>query len=230
LTTTFVLIHGAGGSSWSWHLVERELIQLGHEVVAVDLPCDDDSAGLAEYTDAVVTAIGDRRGDLVLVAHSMAGFTAPLVAARIPVQLIVLVAAMVPRPGEAPGDWWDNTGWPAAREELRRRVGGDDSPEDMFLHDVDADLAAVANERARPQSGTPFEAPWPLAAWPNVPTRFVLCTEDRFFPADFLRSVVLDRLGVVPDELGAGHLPMLADPEGLVDLLEQLRSEHQRSA
>ncbi|MGW2183777.1 hypothetical protein ACWCXX_38435 [Streptomyces sp. NPDC001732] len=41
----------------------------GHDVVAVDLPCDDDSAGLAEYADTVVDAIGERT-NLILVAHS----------------------------------------------------------------------------------------------------------------------------------------------------------------
>ena len=106
----YVLLHGAGSDSRYWHLVAPELRARGHDVVAPDLPCDDDSAGLAEYADAVVDAIGDRR-DLVLVAQSMAGFTAPLVCVPVPVRLLVLVAAMVPVPGESPGDWWANTGW-----------------------------------------------------------------------------------------------------------------------
>ena len=61
---TFVLIHGAADSAWYWHLVEPELLEGGHDVVTMDLPCDDDSAGLPEYADTVVGAIGDRR-DLV---------------------------------------------------------------------------------------------------------------------------------------------------------------------
>ena len=73
---TYVLIHGAGSDSWYWHLVAPELAAWGHAVVAPDLPADDDSAGLAEYTDVVVEAIGDRR-DLIVVAQSMGGFTAP---------------------------------------------------------------------------------------------------------------------------------------------------------
>src|SRR5437016_1045393 len=100
---TYVLIHGAGSDAWYWHRVVPLLRARGHDVVAPDLPCDDDSAGLAEYTDAVVDAVGDRR-DLVVVAQSMAGFTAPLVCGRLRVGLLVLVAAMVPLPGEAPGD------------------------------------------------------------------------------------------------------------------------------
>ncbi len=54
--TTYVLIPGAGGVAWYWHLLEAELRERGHEAVAVDLPADDDSAGLSEYADAVVAA------------------------------------------------------------------------------------------------------------------------------------------------------------------------------
>src|SRR4051812_8172811 len=110
----YVLLHGAGSDSWYWHLVAPELEALGHGVVAPDLPSGDDSAGLAEYTDVVVSAIGDRT-DLVLVAQSMGGFTAPLVCERVPVSLMILVAAMVPLPGELPGEWWANTGHAEAR-------------------------------------------------------------------------------------------------------------------
>jgi pimeloyl-ACP methyl ester carboxylesterase len=86
----------------------------GHDVVAVDLPAADDAAGLAEYPDAVVEAIGDRT-DLVLVAQSLGGFTAPLVCDRTSVELLVLLNAMVPLPGETAGDWWSDTGQAEAR-------------------------------------------------------------------------------------------------------------------
>jgi len=120
--STFVLIHGAGSDSWYWHLVGPELQARGHDVVAPDLPCGDDSAGLAEYTDTVVDAIGNRT-DLVVVAQSMAGFTAPLVCDRVPVSMMILVAAMVPLPGESPGDWWANTGYDQAKAENDAREG-----------------------------------------------------------------------------------------------------------
>src|SRR5215211_5075603 len=107
---TFVLIPGAGSDAWYWHLVVPELERRGHEALAVDLPCDDDRAGLTEYTDSVCAQLGARRDGLVLVAQSMAGFTAPLVCSRVAVELLVLLAAMVPRPGEAPKDWWAATG------------------------------------------------------------------------------------------------------------------------
>src|SRR5256884_544339 len=107
---TFVLIPGAGGTAWYWHRIVPLLRRAGHEAIAVDLPGDDPAAGLPEYTDQVVGAIGGR-GDVVLVAQSLGGFTAPLVAAKVPVASLVFVNAMIPRPGETPGAWWGNTGW-----------------------------------------------------------------------------------------------------------------------
>lgn len=212
---TYVLIHGAGSDSWYWHLVVPRLRAVGHDVVAVDLPCDDDAAGLEEYTQAVVDAVGGRRG-LILVAQSLGGFTAPLVCERLPVDLMVLVAAMVPRPGESPGDWWANTG---------HEFPDPFDPEIVFTHDLPPALAAESVDHLREQSGTPFEKPWPLDTWPDVPTRFLLCRDDRFFPAAFQRRVVAERLGIVPDEMDGGHLPALARPDQLVDRLERYRAE-----
>ena len=79
---TFVLIPGAGGAAWLWHRLEPELEARGHDSVAVDLPADQENAGLAQYADAVLEAIGER-ADVVLVAQSMGAFTAPIVADRL---------------------------------------------------------------------------------------------------------------------------------------------------
>ena len=219
---TFVLIPGAGGSPWTWHLVVAELERRGHhDVVAVDLPNDDDSAGLDDYLDAALAAIGDRT-DLVVVGHSLGGFTAMLLCDRVPVNHLLLVTAMIPAPGEAPGDWWTNTGFMEVRAAQLEKYGGDDSPETMFTHDVPTDVAVELGERFREQSGTPMEKPFPLAALPAVPTDFLVCTEDRFFPPDFMRRVVRERLGIFdPGELDAGHLPMFSRPVELVDWIER---------
>ena len=222
---TYVLIHGAADSGWFWHLLEAELRGRGHDVVAPDLPCDDDSAGLAEYADTVVAAIGGRTG-LVVVAQSFGGFTGPLVCDRLPADLLVLLAGMIPAPGERPDDWWANTGYSEARREQAEREGP--APEDdigLFLHDVPPDLAAEALRRARDQSATPGRQPWPLPAWPEVPTRFLLCRDDRFFPAPFMRQVARDRLGVAADEIDGSHCVALSRPAELADRLEAFRTQ-----
>ena len=226
---TYALIPGAGGDAWYWHRVVPELAARGHDVVAPDLPADDDSAGFAEYADVVVDALGDRT-DVVVVAQSLGGFTAPLVCERVPVRLVVLVAAMVPAPGESAGEWWNNTGWDAARRDQAARdgrtIGEEFDPREEFFHDVPDDVVAEAFAQVpRDQSGAPFGKPWPLPAWPDVPTRALLCRNDRFFPSPFMRRVVEERLGITPDELDSGHLPALAHPRELVERLEAYRAE-----
>ena len=97
--------------------------------------------------------------------------------------------------------------------------------DELFLHDLSPEVRAEAMRHAGPQSGTPFEKPWPLEKWPDVPTRFVLCRHDRFFPPAFLRRVVNERLGITPDEIDSGHLPALAKPKELVEMFERYRAE-----
>jgi pimeloyl-ACP methyl ester carboxylesterase len=220
---TFVLIHGAADTAWYWHLVEPELRQRGHDVVAMDLPCDDDSAGLEEYADTVVDAIGDR-SDLVVVAQSFGGFTAPLVCERVPVDLLVLVAAMIPSPGEVPGDYWTNTGWePAKLDHVEPLEGVSDEEAETiatFLHDVPRDLATEALKRVRDQSDAQMGKPWPLGVWPDVSTRFLLCRDDRMFPAEWMRRVVKERLGITPDEIEGSHCVALSRPKELAERLD----------
>ena len=216
---TYLLLHGAGSDAWYWHRVVPLLEARGHDVVAPDLPCDDDSAGFEEYADVAVAAAG-HRSHLVVVAQSLAGFTAPIVCVQLPVDLLVLLAAMVPAPGERAGDWWAATRW----EDDHGPMAEPFDPVTEFFHDVPDDITAQAMAATpRRQSDRPFEEPWPLASWPDVPTRFLLCRDDRFFPAAFQRRVVQERLGLVPDEIDGGHLVALSRPEELVDRLEALR-------
>ena len=164
---TYALIHGAGDVGWYWHLVEAELRARGHDVVAPDLPGDDESLTLNDYADAVVEAVGDRR-DLVVVAQSFGGFSAPLVAVRLPVDALVFVAGMVPSPGEPPRDWWDRTGYRHAVQEQAARDGGltgSDDPYVCFYHDVPRELAAEALSKGRAHpSQASMASPWPLDA------------------------------------------------------------------
>jgi hypothetical protein len=209
------------------------LREKGHLVVAPDLPVDDDPAGFSEYADAAVEALaagGGVAGKLIVVGQSLAGFTIPLVCDRVRTALVVLVAAMVPKAGESAGEWWEATGYAVARRRQDLREGRDPDaefdPETIFFHDVPAEVTRTAFERGeRAQSATPFEREGSDLRWPDVPTRFLLCREDRFFPADFLRQVVADRLNVIPDEIDGGHLPALARPVELTERLEAYRQE-----
>jgi pimeloyl-ACP methyl ester carboxylesterase len=191
-------------------------------VVAVDLPAADPEAGWQAYADAVVDAARDR-GDVVLVAQSMGGFTAPLVVDRLPVTEIVLLNAMIPAPGETGGEWWAATGQPAAQRANDERDGRDPDAEFdplvVFFHDVPADVTADGMADAPDQSDKPFGEVWPLTAWPDVPTRVISGTGDRLFPAGFQTRVARERLGITPSLLPGGHLLALSRPEELADVV-----------
>lgn len=212
---TYALIHGAGDSGFYWHLVEPELRGRGHEVIAMDLPCEDESAGLAEYADTAAAAIGGR-APVTVVAQSFGAFTAPLLCDRVPVELIVLIAGMVPLPGERGEEWPANTGFP----------GSEGTGEiETFYNDVPEEVAKAALERGRRQADAPAKEPWPLEAWPQVPTRYLLCLRDRMFPPEWMREVVRERLGIEPDEIDSGHCPALSRPQELAARLEAYRGE-----
>ena len=51
---TFILIPGAGGDPWYWHLLAPKLEARGCEAVPVALPAANENAGLPQYTDAVL--------------------------------------------------------------------------------------------------------------------------------------------------------------------------------
>lgn len=215
---TFVLIPGAGGSPWYWHLVAPILQERGHDVVPVELPAADDQAGLSEYADVVVRALGNRDSKhVVLVAQSLAGFTVPLVCQQVRVALLVLVNAMIPKSGETPGEWWGNTGQAKAKYEKSLRDGRDpDAPFDPlvdFFHDVPQHVIDEAWAQGEPrQSDAIFGSPCTFDKWPAIPTQVLVGHDDRFFPAEFQRRVARERLGVSADEMPGGHLVALSQP------------------
>lgn len=226
---TYVLIHGASSDSWYWHRVVPLLRAAGHDVVAPDLPISDPDAGISEYADAVDAALGDHvPDDLIVVAQSFGSFTATVLSRRVPLKLLVFLSAMAPKEGETPGEWWEATDYTRARQASDTRLG---LPEDadlktVFFHDVPAEVVAEAWERGEvPQAERAF-APPPMPALPaDLPIRFLVGRDDRFFPVDFQRRVVQERLGFAPDEMEGGHLPALAHPEELVRRLERYRVE-----
>ena len=216
--STFVLIPGAGGTASFWYRVTPLLEAGGHDAIAVNLPGADESAGLPEYTDLVLAAMADRE-DVVLVAQSMGAFTAPMVCARGPVRLLILVNAMIPRPGETPGEWWGNTGSEEALIAAARDGGypAEIDLETYFLHDLPAEVLASGEASGGPEADIAFGQPCAIDRWPDVPTRVISGRDDRLFPLEFQRRVAKDRLGLEVNVVPGGHLAALSYPAALAD-------------
>jgi pimeloyl-ACP methyl ester carboxylesterase len=217
---TFVLLPGAGGMAWYWHRVASVLRAARHEVIAVDLPADDERLGPSQYADIVIRAIGER-SDIVLVAHSLGGFTAPLVCERVSVRVLTFVNAMIPLPGETAGEWWGNTGAEEARRAASMSAGysAEFDLRTYFLHDVPAEVLRGGPAEPHRQAGRVFTQPCDFQRWPRVPIHVVASAGDRFFPLEFQKRVARERLGLNAEVVEGGHLVAVSNPHQLSALL-----------
>jgi pimeloyl-ACP methyl ester carboxylesterase len=214
--SSFILIPGAGGMAWYWHRVVPVLEQGGCQAVAVDLPADDPSKGLDDYADIVIRAIGGR-SNVVVVAQSLAGFTAPLVCAHEAAGGLIFVNAMIPQPGETAGAWWGNTGAVDARIAAARSEGYTpqfDLPT-YFLHDVPEAVLRGGPLRQREQSDPVFGQPCQFERWPRIPMQVIAAADDRFFPLEFQKRIAWERLNAEVEVVPGGHLVALSEPEEL---------------
>jgi pimeloyl-ACP methyl ester carboxylesterase len=219
--STFVLIPGAGGMADYFSELVLELEARGHTSIAVDIPQDDPSLGLPEFAAMVDDAIGEHT-DVVLVAQSMGGFTAPMIAKRAAVSRIVLLNAMIPLPGEQLGGWSDRTGADQARNDAEAAAGrsGEFDLMKTFLHDVPKDVVdRLMSGEDREPSATPFGQTCDFETWPDVPIHVLVGADDRLFPVDFQCRLAEERLGVTADVMPGGHLVALSRP---VELAERL--------
>lgn len=221
--TTFALVHGAWNGAWCWDRLTPELVQRGHRVVAVDLPCEDVFAGCADYARVVVDAI-EGEGEVVVVGHSLAGLTIPLVAAARNVQQLVFLCAFVPEPGESFAPNFSEAlvpGFPdgVVRDPEGRSSWPAEAARTGLYPECDDDTAAWAIPRLRRQAPVPNSEPCPLEAWPGVDSAYVLGSRDSAVNPDWSRRAARERLGVEPIELDAGHWPMLTCPAVLAETL-----------
>lgn len=218
---TYVLVPGAGGNPAYWDRVVPLLEAAGHPAVAVDLP-NWPGATLTDQADAIVAA-GRGAAEVVLVAQSMGGFSAPLACDRLPVVRLVLVNAMIPTSGETAGAWWQNVGQPEAVREAEARAGRDpDAPFDpatVFLHDLPPDLVELLSRAEEGPADSLFDQTFPLGAWPGVRTEVLSGVEDRLFPYELQRRVARTRLGLTAEPVPGGHLLALSQPRALTERL-----------
>lgn len=228
--TTFLLVHGGGHRGWHWNRLQPVLEGLGHQTVAPDVPMDVAGAGARDWAAAALDALAevDHQDDVILVAHSLAGLAAPVIASSLELRRMIFLCANVPVLGISYQDYLaenpdavimppvvlDDEGrleleWPEARA--------------LYYGDCDEALAREAWEHLVPSAAlTAFTEVCPLNAWPEVPSTYILCQEDRIIGPDWSRRVSIERFGRPALELLGSHSPMLSRPESLGQLLDDL--------
>ena len=214
--SVFALVHGSCQDAWVWHKVTPLLRAEGHGVVVMDLPLSDPHAGASEYADTLRRALANLEEPPILVGHSMAGMVIPVVASRRPVELLVFVAAAIPKLGKSLLDRFHGEerdmfqpDWPGKDPSRNRHHALD-----YLFHDCDRALAEEAITHLRPQASSRVatEAP-PLEKWPAVPSQSIVCAEDRTLNPRWSRGASRRLLGVEPIEIPGGHCPFLSRPD-----------------
>jgi len=214
----FVLVHGAWHGGWCWEPLVHELEQLGHDVLAPNLPCDDTDAGLGRYVEVI-----GRHPDAVVVAHSLAGLVLPLIEAA----LHVYLCALVPTPGQPFAGSFDEALDPAFGGTERDELGRSYWPSvgvlaERLYRGHDRRWAEWAFAQLRRQAQTPSREPCPLEELPHTRCAYILATEDPSVRPAWSRLVARELLGVEPQEIEGGHFPMLDRPAELARMLETL--------
>ncbi|MFO1536678.1 MAG: alpha/beta fold hydrolase [Actinomycetota bacterium] len=233
MTVTVVLVHGAFHGGWCWDRIVPGLTGAGLPPVVVDLPGHGvgDPGPVGDLSDdaAHVRAVLDGcAGPVLLVGHSYGGAVITEAAAgRADVGHLVYLAAMVPDVGETIGgasagvdpgaaSMTITTAFVPAADGATVRVA-DHAVREIFYHDcADADVE-FARARLSPQSTASFAATLTGAAWRDVPSTYVLCTDDRTVPVP-VQEANAARTGATVT-LPTSHSPFFSAPDDLVDVL-----------
>ncbi len=225
MATTLALVHGAYHGAWCWKHLVPELESRGLEVVAPDLPCDDPTAGVAEYAATVEAEIGDR-DDVVLVGHSLGCMTIPLVAAHRPIQRMIFLCSVPTGPAPALDGQLAGMVTPEFLAAARfhdgegREVLTNQAARQLFFDDCEESVAWWAVAMLRPQSPRPLVEPSPLVDWPDVPQTVILTRDDRVVRASWAEPAARQRLGGRdPVVLPGSHSPFLSRPAVLAGVL-----------
>ncbi|MEM0967328.1 MAG: alpha/beta hydrolase [Verrucomicrobiota bacterium] len=236
--TEFVLIHGGSHGAWCWSKVIDELEKLGHRGIAFDLPGHGEDFTPREtvtkdsYVEAASRFISELDSNrVVVVAHSIAGMILPDLASSLGKKLkeIIYVAAVVLQKSQRTIDLIPEDRRPsyfemAVLSEDNSLLLDFDKAYSLFFSDLHEEEARSLYDRLTPQPFAVYLAPAredPTSSY--VPMRYILCTEDRVFPAPMCREWA-GALGVPIEEIVSGHDVMLSHPRELANVLMHLRS------
>jgi pimeloyl-ACP methyl ester carboxylesterase len=217
----FCLVHGSTQDASGWDRLLPELERRGHEVVCTNLPNDRPEASRTRYAGVIAQSIPPGRDDAIVVAHSASGLFLPLVPERRPVRRLVFLAAVIPQLGKSFRDQIDENKDMLNPEWIGKDPTKDDQLALRFLfHDCSPKVSpwALSTRRLMFARQAMLEV-CPLSSWPDVPSSYILCLDDKTVQPAWCRRAARERLGITPIELPGGHCPPVSRPRELAEVL-----------
>ncbi len=216
---TVVLVHGAFADGSAWARVIPLLERDGYPVVAVQNPLTAFDADVAN-TRRVIDA---QPGPVVAVGHSYGGAVITQAAAMSDkVRALVYVAALAPDAGETVGGLWERYRAPMAwarRTDAAGFVSLDPAKlRDVLARDVPEAETRVLAATQKPIHGSAFRARLTAAAWRQLPSWFLVATEDRAISPGLLRFYARRARGATV-EVASSHVPFLSHPVEVARLI-----------
>jgi pimeloyl-ACP methyl ester carboxylesterase len=227
--STFVLVHGAWHGGWCWDRVRARLEAAGHRVTTPTLSGLGERCHLASRAIDLDTHVSDLLNhiayenlrEVVLVAHSYAGFPAFGVADRNAAAIgrLVLLDAFIPRDGETMAEHVGTRG-----DEYRAAAAKDPdwlapAPPIAVLGVSDED-AMWAEPRLTPQPVQTYLQP--AVVGPGMEfvesKLYISCTTPGLATLDESKRRIADA-GWPIEEIACGHDAMIAEPDRLAEIL-----------
>lgn len=232
--TTYVLVHGAWMGAAGWEPVAERLRAEGAEVLVPELPAHGGDpaaaadASLAAYTDRVAAALDTASRPVILVGHSMAGVVISATAEARPADVarLVYLAAYLPESGQSLLDLATTDQDSELAASLVDHGDGTIGvrPEafaDLFCADCDPEARDRLVAGYRPEPVAPLATPVALTAgaFGRVPRTYVATARDRVVSPDLQARMKAATPVDRELTLETSHVPMLAAPDALADLL-----------
>lgn len=236
---TYVLVHGAFANNMAWDAIRGALAKKAN-VISLDLPghgmdyTPASQVSLASYVNAVKKLVAQQPGKVILVGHSMAGMIISQVAEDMPekVSKLVYLSAYLPANGQSLQKLAesDKASLVGQNMEFAKDYTTVTIKKDKLAEAIAADLDAQTQEMLvkyhSPEPLKPFSEPVKLSAkrFGQVPKYYIRTTADKAVTPELQQQMIAAN-GAIKQvfSLNTSHLPFLAQPEALVQILEQVR-------